>query len=149
MRTLYGASCVDGMDRIRYIVGWQGGVMKRLTAIFFQTEAGEQPVRKWLLELDDLGKSTNRQIVGRDIATVEFGWPVGMPTCRHLREGVSEVRSTIRKGKVEARVYFGIDGGLMVLLHAQDGKGQQSEAIDKAVKRWTAYKRQKQETKDV
>ncbi len=114
--------------------------MKRLTAIFYRTESGEEPVRKWLLGLDKPGENANRKIVGTDIAAVEFGWPVGMPLCRHLRDGVSEVRSTIKDGKVEARVYFGIEDGAMVLLHGQDGKGQQQAEIAEAVKRWKAYK---------
>jgi putative component of toxin-antitoxin plasmid stabilization module len=115
--------------------------MKRLTAIFFRTESGEQPVRTWLLELD----KANRLIVGQDIATVEFGWPVGMPVCRPLRDGVSEVRSTICKGKVEARVYFGVVAGRMVLLHAHQGKGRQDDAITVAIKRWRAFQRHGQE----
>ena len=27
----------------------------------------------------------DRKRVGHDIMTVEFGWPLGMPACRHLR----------------------------------------------------------------
>jgi len=38
------------------------------------------PVREWLLSLD----KADRQILGADIATVEFGWPIGMPVCRPL-----------------------------------------------------------------
>ena len=42
---------------------------KRITARFFKTAAGNQPVRDFLFELDD----TDRKIVGKDIAKVEFG----------------------------------------------------------------------------
>ena len=53
---------------------------KILPAIFYRTAAGSEPVRDWLkgLSRDD------KRIVGQDIATVEFGWPVGMPHCRSL-----------------------------------------------------------------
>lgn len=102
------------MYRIRYIA-WDeadhGEVLR--------SESGAEPVRDWLLELD----AADRKIVGKDIATVEFGWPVGMPVCRSLRDGVKEVRSTVSAGKVEARVYFCIRGDTMLLLHAHLGKG--------------------------
>ncbi len=47
----------------------------------------------------------------------EFGWPVGMPVCRSLNEGLHEIRSDIGHGRT-ARVIFCIDEGRMVLLHA-------------------------------
>jgi putative component of toxin-antitoxin plasmid stabilization module len=114
--------------------------MKRLTAKFFRTESGNEPVRDWLKDLAVM----DRKIVGIDIATVEFGWPIGMPTCRPLRDGLAEVRSTIRSGKVEARVYFAIDGSDMILLNGHDGKGDQGHHIDLAIKRWKQYKQRKE-----
>src|ERR1700737_497637 len=45
-----------------------------------RTAAGSEPVRGWLKALS----SDDKQIIGQDIATVEFGWPIGMPTCRSL-----------------------------------------------------------------
>lgn len=79
--------------------------------------------------------------MGKDIATVEFGWPVGMPVCRPLRGGVFEVRSTVRSGKVEARTYFAIEGDTMLLLHAVDGKQRQDGAIRLAGERLRDYRR--------
>jgi phage-related protein len=58
----------------------------------------------------------DRRIIGTDIRTVEFGWPIGMPVCRPLGDGLFEVRSTIT-GKRIARVLFCICEGYMVLLH--------------------------------
>ena len=114
--------------------------MKRITARFYVTPAGNCPVRDWLLELD----GEDRKIVGRDIAICEFGWPVGMPVCRTVGSGLREVRSTIRRGKIEARVIFGIDGSNMVLLHGHEKKPSQQQAeIDTAVKRWADYLRRK------
>lgn len=46
----------------------------------------------------------------------------------------------MRRGKVEARVYFGIDRGTMLLLHADDDKSDQRAAISLAVARWKDYK---------
>lgn len=43
--------------------------IKKLPACFYQTGQGNEPVRDWLLGLD----AESRRIVGRDIATAEFG----------------------------------------------------------------------------
>lgn len=49
--------------------------------------------------------------------TVEYGWPVGMPTCGHLEDGLCEVRTNLPQNRI-ARVLFYIDKlGRMVLLH--------------------------------
>jgi len=48
---------------------------------------------------------------------VEFGWPIGMPVCRPLGEGIYEVRTSLAQNRI-ARVLFYIDKkGRMVLLH--------------------------------
>ncbi len=106
--------------------------MKRIVARFYQTVDGAEPVRDWLQSLD----KSDRRIVGADIGTVEFGWPIGMPTCRPVGDGVREVRSTVRNGSVEIRTYFGIEGSIMLLLHGQVGKDGQQAAIRLAVQRW-------------
>ena len=66
-----------------------------------------------------------------------------MPTCKPIRDGVLEVRSTIKSGKVEARTYFGIDGDRMILLHGHEGKTGQDNEIILAVKRWRDYQNRK------
>lgn len=86
--------------------------LKRLPAAFYQSPSGREPVREWLLALDE----KSRGIVGRDIATAEFGWPLGMPLCRKLGGGILEVRSNIAEGRI-ARVVFVVHAGRMVLLH--------------------------------
>ena len=54
--------------------------MKKIEAVFYQNAGGNEPVREWLLGLD----REDRRIIGEDIATVEFGYPIGMPVCRSL-----------------------------------------------------------------
>jgi phage-related protein len=86
---------------------------KRVPAIFYRTEAGGEPVRDWLKELSP----EDRKRIGEDIKTVEFGWPIGMPVCRPLGEGIYEVRTSLSHNRI-ARVLFYIDKkGRMVLLH--------------------------------
>jgi len=110
--------------------------MKRkvLPARFYRTATSAEPVRKWLKALS----REDKRIVGTDIATVEFGWPVGMPTCRPLasRRGLLEVRSSLTQNRI-ARVLFCIHQGQMVLLHGFIKKTQQTPEndLDLAVKR--------------
>jgi phage-related protein len=87
--------------------------IKKLPAIFYRSMRDVEPVRDWLKELP----SEDRRIIGFDIATAEFGWPVGMPLCRSLSSGLWEVRSNLHNGRI-ARVIFCVSQGHMVLLHA-------------------------------
>ena len=64
----------------------EGRQGKRVPAIFFRTEAGGEPVRDWLKSLS----AEDRKRIGEDINTVEFGWPLGMPVCRALGDGMYE-----------------------------------------------------------
>jgi phage-related protein len=108
---------------------------KIIPAAFYSTEAGIEPVREWLKELDP----EDRRIIGVDIRTVEFGWPVGMPVCRPMRNGLFEVRSTIA-GKRIARILFCIHEGNMVLLHGFVKKTRKTPDADLA----TALKRKRE-----
>jgi hypothetical protein len=57
---------------------------KKLQAKFYELPTGHKPVREWLLGLAE----EDRRAVGYDVQTVEFGWPVDMPTCRPLGDGL-------------------------------------------------------------
>jgi phage-related protein len=85
---------------------------KILTVYFFKNDRGKMPVRDWILSLSP----ADRKIIGEDIKTVEFGWPVGMPTVRPMGNKLYEVRSSLSDGS-EARVLFTIYKNSMVLLH--------------------------------
>ena len=88
-------------------------IAKRIHASFYMTAAGSEPVREWLRNIP----VADRRIVGADIATVEFGWPVGMPTCGPLGNELWEVRSHLT-GRRIGRVIFIIRADRMILLHA-------------------------------
>lgn len=98
---------------------------KKIPAFFFQTSAGAEPVRDWLKDLDD----DDRRVLGEDIATVEYGWPVGMPTCRSLGDGLWEVRSSL-PGRREARVIFVVMEKQMIRLHGFSKKVQKTPKAD-------------------
>lgn len=75
---------------------------------------------------------------------LEYGWPkLGPPLTGNLKQGLWEVRSTIKNGKVEARTYFGIDGAQMILLHGSDEKSDQDRDISLARERWNDYQKRK------
>jgi phage-related protein len=88
------------------------GDLKRLPVIFYRTPGGAEPVRDWLNDLP----LQDRRTLGHDLATVEFGWPVGMPLCRSLSGGLWEIRSNLPSHRT-ARVIFCAAEGRMVLLH--------------------------------
>ena len=69
---------------------------KRVPAIFYRTESGGEPVREWLKGLS----REDRKRIGEDIKTVEFGWPIGMPVCKPLRDGVYEVRTRLTQNRI-------------------------------------------------
>ena len=60
---------------------------KQVRVAFFRTRDGAEPVREWLRSMP----KEDRQQIGVDLKTVEYGWPIGMPTCRALGEGLWEV----------------------------------------------------------
>lgn len=91
-------------------------------------------MRVWLKGLSD----EDRHIIGLDIATVEYGWPVGMPVCRSItgRRGLWEVRSSLPDGRI-ARVFFCIYRGQLMLLHGFVKKTEKTpdNDLDLAMKR--------------
>jgi phage-related protein len=112
-----------------------GEGLKKLPAAFYRSMSGAEPVREWLKDLPE----ADRRILGRDIATAEFGWPVGMPLCRSLGGGLWEMRSNLTGGRI-ARVIFCVADGRMVLLHGFVKKTQKTPYPDLEL----ARKRQKE-----
>ena len=104
--------------------------LKPLPLHFWRSTTGREPVREWLneLPLDD------RRIIGRDMAKVQFGWPLGLPLCRPMGEGLWEVRSSL-PSKREARVLFGFHEGALIAVHAFIKKTQRTAPDDLALAR--------------
>ncbi len=84
---------------------------KSLFVVFFRSKSGSEPVKNWLMDLP----REDRQAVGRNLRLVEMGWPIGMPLCRPLGDGLWEVRCTLGGSRI-ARVLFCAAEGRMVLL---------------------------------
>jgi len=79
---------------------------------FYRTGAGREPVLEWLRGLD----REERRSIGVDLMRVQFGWPIGMPLVRSLRDGLWEVRSSLPRGKI-ARLILCFHEGTLVVLH--------------------------------
>jgi len=91
---------------------------------FYRTDSGKEPVREWLKSLP----SEDKKIIGEDIKTAQFGWPVGMPLIRPLGKGLYEVRSTLINRI--ARVIFSVENKRMILLHGFIKKDQKTPKND-------------------
>ena len=103
---------------------------KKIQATFYRTARGAEPVREWLLGLN----KQDRQLIGMDIKTVEFGWPIGMPTCRPMGKGLHEVRTNLPGNRI-ARVLFSVAGRRMFLLHGFIKKSKETQKADLALAR--------------
>lgn len=91
---------------------------------FFRTVTDREPVRDWLRGLD----RESKKVIGVDLKTVQFGWPIGMPVVRKLERDLWEVRSTLSSSI--ARVLFTVHEGTIVLLHGFIKKSQKTPKRD-------------------
>ena len=108
---------------------------KKIIARFYETGGGASPVLEWLRPLPD----ADRHAIGYDLARIEFRWPVGMPFCRNLGDGLWEVRSTLPSRRI-ARLIFCVTDGELFVLHGFIKKTQKTPAADLAL----AQKRKKE-----
>jgi phage-related protein len=99
--------------------------MKRVPARFYLTDMGIEPVRDWLKSLN----KQDRFLIGTDIKSVEYGWPIGMPVCRPMGKGLYEVRTNLPSNRI-ARVLFCFADGEMILLHGFLKKSRQTPKSD-------------------
>ena len=81
-------------------------------------------MREWLKSLP----REHRRIIGEDIKTVQFGWPLGMPLVRKLAKGLWEIR--VRLPDSIARVLFTAADRQMILLHGFIKKSQKTPQDD-------------------
>jgi hypothetical protein len=63
---------------------------------FYRTDVGTEPVLEWLRSLD----RGDRRVIGLGLMRVQFGWPIGMPLVRSLKDGLWEVRSTLPSQRI-------------------------------------------------
>ena len=85
--------------------------LNEIPVIFYRSSRSTEPVREWLRTLPN----EDRQVIGYDLATLQVGWPVGMPLCRSLGGGLWEMRTALPSRRI-ARVLFFMHEGCLVIL---------------------------------
>jgi phage-related protein len=75
---------------------------------------------------------SDRRSIGRDLMRVQFGWPIGMPLVRSLKDGLWEVRSSLPSQRI-ARVVLCFHDGALIVLHGFIKKTQKTPADDLAL----------------
>ena len=108
-----------------------------LEARFFRTETNNEPAREWLKSLP----KEEKKLIGEDIKTVQYGWPMGMPVVEKLYSGVWEVRTNL-KDKI-SRVLFTMYKEKMIILHGFIKKTRKTpkDDLNLAIKRMKELKR--------
>lgn len=101
-----------------------------MPAVFYRTPAGIEAVRNWLRGLDE----GDRNAVGQDLMRVQYRWPIGMPLCRAMGDGLWEVRSDLPSQRV-ARVLFSVHQGRILILHGFIKKTRKTPQEDLALAR--------------
>ncbi len=91
-----------------------------LNVVFYQTGAGNEPVREWLKNLP----AEERKVIGSDILSVQYAWPVGKPLVDNLGDGVWEIRSRL-PNRIARTLFAAIDEEI-VLLHGFIKKQQRT-----------------------
>ena len=99
--------------------------LKEIPAAFYRAAGGTEPVLDWLRSLPP----EDRRVIGTDLATVQFGWPIGMPLCRPIGGGLWEVRSTLPSRRI-ARLMFFVGSGRIGVVHGFIKKTQKTPAAD-------------------
>ena len=101
------------------------GAAHKTPLVFYRTSSGKEPVREWLKALD----APDRLAVGRDLMRAQWRWPVGMPLCRPMGQGLWETRTDLSGNRI-ARVLLCLDKGALVALHAFIKKTQKTPDDD-------------------
>jgi len=99
-------------------------IEKIIEVVFFRTESGNEPVREWIQSLP----KSEKKVIGEDIRTVEFDYPIGLPLIGKIEKSLWEVRSKFKDGI--ARVIFTIYDKKMILLHGFKKKTQKLSGHD-------------------
>ncbi len=98
-----------------------GSDPRKIPVVFYRTRGGGEIVRDWLRALGE----KDRNAIGLDLMRVQFRWPVGMPLCRALGDGLWEVRTGLPNSRI-ARVLFCLAEERIVIRHAFIKKTQKT-----------------------
>ena len=97
----------------------------KIPLAFYRGAGGAEPVRDWLKALP----VADRRVIGLDLMHLQWRWPVGMPLCRPMGQGLWEVRSNLA-GNRSARVFFCAHCQTLVAVHGMLKKSSATPARD-------------------
>ena len=100
----------------------------------YETPDGKRPFQEWIDSLK------HHEAQGRVLARLERVRLGLLGDCRSVGNGVSELRIDTGPGY---RVYFGRDGGTLVILLTGGTKQRQARDIGRAKEFWVDYRRRK------
>jgi phage-related protein len=109
-----GPTCVHVLFKVQKLGGSTVPNRAQLPVFFYRTMGGAEPVRDWL-----------KQLPGR----LQVGWPIGMPLCRSLGNGLWELRSALPSSRI-ARLLFFVEDGEILVVHGFIKKTQKTAAAD-------------------
>lgn len=89
-----------------------GETPHKIPLVFYRVRSGQEPVREWLRSLP----VAERHAIGKDLLRAQWRWPVGMPLCRPLGDGLWEVRTDLPT-KRTARVVLCLHEDHLIALH--------------------------------
>ena len=107
-----------------------GSDPRKIPVVFYRTRGGSEIVRDWLRVFDE----RDRNAIGLDLMRIQFRWPVGMPLCRPMGEGLWEVRTSLPSSRI-ARVLFCVVAERIVVLHGFIKKTQKTPDDELALAR--------------
>lgn len=102
----------------------------KIPLVSFRTSAGNEPAREWLKGLPEI----ERRAIGRDLLRGQWRWPIGMPLCRALGNGLWEIRTDL-PSKRRARVLLCLHDENLVALHGFIKKTRRAPEADLALAR--------------
>lgn len=103
---------------------------RKIPLVFFCNLAGGEPVREWLKGLPE----AERHAIGKDLLRAQWRWPVGMPLCRPLGNGLWEIRTDLPTNRT-ARVLLCVYRDHLVALHGFIKKTRKSPDEDLEIAR--------------
>ena len=103
---------------------------RKIPVVFYRTRSGVEIVRDWLRGLEE----ADCHAIGMDLMRVQYRYPVGMPLCRALGDGLWEIRSSLPSNRI-ARVLFSLHQGRILALHGFIKKTQKIPDEDLALAR--------------
>jgi phage-related protein len=103
---------------------------RQIPVVFYRTRGGSEVVRDWLRAMDE----KERNAIGLDLMRIQFRWPVGMPLCRSVGDGLWEIRTNLPSNRI-ARVLFCVLQERIVILNGFIKKTQKTPVEELALAR--------------